>query len=78
MTTEVTRRSKLAELVTDHVLCYINRNELVSVVDSDRLTYEVRRNHTCSRPSLDDRLLIAFRLSDDFRLELRVDKRSFL
>lgn len=77
MTTEVTRRSELAEFVSDHVFSYVNGNKLISVVDSDRLTNEVRRNHTCSRPGLDDRLLIALGLSDYFRLEFRVNEWSF-
>ena len=41
MTTEVTRRSELAEFVSDHVFSYVNGNKLISVVDSDRLTNEV-------------------------------------
>lgn len=77
MTAEVARRSELAEFMTDHILGYIDRNELVSVVDGDRLTDEIRRNHTCSRPSLDDRLLIAFGLGDNLCLELRVNEWSF-
>ena len=77
MTAEVAGGSKLAEFVSYHVLCYIHRNEFVSVVDSYRLTYEVRRDHTCSRPCLDYRLFISFRLGDDLRFELGVDKRSF-
>ena len=77
MTTEIARGGELAELVTHHVLSDVNGNELVSVVDSDRLTYEVRRDHTCTRPSFDDRLFVAFRLGDYFRFELGVDKRSF-
>ena len=77
MTTEVTRRGELAEFVTDHVLSYVNGNKLISVVDSDRLTNEVRRNHTCSRPCLDDSLLVTLGLSDYFRLQLGVDEWSF-
>ena len=76
MTTEIARGGELAELVTHHVLSDVNGNELVSVVDSDRLTYEVRRNHACSRPGLDDGLLIALGLRDYFRLEFRVNVRS--
>lgn len=77
MTTEVTRRGELAEFVTDHVLSYVNGNKLISVVDSDRLTYEVRRNHACSRPCLDDILLVTLGLSDDLGFELGVDEWSF-
>ena len=48
MTTEVTSRSELTELVTYHILSYIYWNKLISVVYGDRLTYEVRRDHTCA------------------------------
>ena len=39
---------KLGEFVTYHILSYIYWNKLVSVVYGDRLTYEIRRNHTCA------------------------------
>ena len=34
--------NRIAQLVTHHILCYIYGNKLISVVDSDCLTYEVR------------------------------------
>ena len=43
MTAEVARRSKLAELVTYHVLGYVYRNELVTVVHGDGLAHEIGR-----------------------------------
>ena len=77
MTTEVTRRSELAQLVTYHVLRYIYRDELVPVVHSDRLSDEVGRDHAGTRPSLDDRLLASLVLSDDSRLQLGFDVWAF-
>ena len=37
MATEGTSRGEFAQLVTHHVLCYIDRDKLVPVVDGDRL-----------------------------------------
>ena len=45
MATEGTSRGKFTQLVPYHVLCYIDRDKLIPVVDGDRLTNEVRRNH---------------------------------
>ena len=45
MTLECAGRGKLTQLVAYHVLSDINRNELVSVMNCDRMAYEVRRNH---------------------------------
>ena len=41
MTTEIAGRSELAQLVTHHILGYVYGNELISVVDSYRLTDEI-------------------------------------
>src|SRR5699024_5153901 len=75
--TECTGGSELAEFVPYHILSNIHRNEFVSVVDSDRLTHEVRRNHTCSRPCFDHRLFVALGLSYDLGFEFRLNVRSF-
>ena len=48
MTSEDTGRSELAQLVAHHVLSHVDRDELVAIVDGDRLTDEIRRNHGCS------------------------------
>ena len=42
MASENTGRRKFAKLVTDHLLGDIDRNELVSVMHSDRMADEVR------------------------------------
>ena len=77
MAAESTRGSELTELVSYHILGYINRDELVSVVNGNRLTYEIRRDHACARPGLDDRL-VALGSGDNLSLEFRIDIRSFL
>ena len=44
MTLEGSCRCEFTELVTDHILCYINRNVLTSVVNSKSMTNEIREN----------------------------------
>ena len=39
---------KLTELVTYHILSNINRNKLVSVMNSDGVAYEVWGDHACT------------------------------
>ena len=48
MASESPSWSELSELVAYHVLCYINRNELVPVMNRDSVTNEVRRDHACA------------------------------
>ena len=43
--------SELAELVPHHVLCDVHRNELIAVVNSQRMANEVGRNGRSPRPS---------------------------
>ena len=45
MATELTRRSKFSELVSNHVFSNINRNKFVSIVNCNSMTYEIRRYH---------------------------------
>ncbi len=42
MTSECTGRGEFAEFVTHHLLSYINRNELVSIMNCDSMSDEVR------------------------------------
>ena len=44
MAFECTGRSKLAEFMTYHILCYVNGNKLVSVVYGYGVAYKVRGN----------------------------------
>ena len=78
MATELASRSELSQLMSNHILCNVNRNKLISVVNGNRMTYEIRRNHRSARPSLDHVLLTAFIHSDDFLLEADFDIRTFL
>ena len=77
MTTEVASRSEFAQLVSYQVLCYIYRNKLIPVVHGDGLSDEIGRNHACTRPRLDDRLLASLVLSDDSRFQFGLDLWSF-
>jgi hypothetical protein len=45
VSTEATGWRELTELVTNHVLSYIDRDEFVTVMDSYSVTYEVRRDN---------------------------------
>src|SRR5690606_34598253 len=52
---EVARGRELAELVADHVLVDGHRDELLTVVDVERQTDELRQDRAAPRPSLDRR-----------------------
>ena len=45
MAVGTTCRRQLAELMTNHVLSYVNRYDLISVMNCDSVSYEIRRNH---------------------------------
>ena len=77
VTTEGASRSKFSELVTYHVLGYVNGNKLVTIVHCDSVTHEVGRDHRGARPSLDHSLLAALVHSVNFLLELYTDVRTF-
>lgn len=78
MTTEGTGGRELSELVADHVLRDEDRDELVPVVNGNRMTDEVRADHRGASPSLDDGLLARFIHRQDLLLELEVDIWTFL
>ena len=50
MTTEGTGGRELSELVADHVLRDEDRDELVPVVNGNRMTDEVRADHRGASP----------------------------
>ena len=78
MAYESPRRSEFTELVTHHVLRHVNRNELVAVVDGDRMADKVRGNHAGTGPSLDNLFLLAtFVHSKNSGLQGFLDVRSF-
>src|SRR5690606_7456141 len=46
-------RSKFSQLMTHHVFGYINRNEFISVMYCEGVTYKIRRDHRSSAPGFD-------------------------
>ena len=56
VTLEGAGRGELAELVTDHIFCHVNRNVLAAVMDGDCVTDEIREDHGSAAPCLDDLL----------------------
>src|SRR5215470_15830431 len=72
------RRREFAELVPDHVLGHVHRNELAAVVDGDRVADHVRNDRRAPRPGLDD-LLLAGRVERGHLLgEVVVHERALL
>lgn len=53
MRAEGSRRRKLAELVPDHVLGDVDRDELLAVVDTEGESNEFRSDRRTTGPSLD-------------------------
>src|SRR5229473_273859 len=75
---ERARQRELAELVADHVLRDVHRDELAAVVHGDGVTDHVRNDRRPARPGLDD-LLVALAIHGvDFLLEMLVDERTLL
>src|SRR4029078_812271 len=78
MSTEQTRRSKLTELVTDHVFRHVHRDELVPVVHREGVTDKVRNDRARARPGLDDLLCVRRIHSFDFLHERVLNDRPLL
>src|SRR6185437_10058648 len=51
---ECPRRRELAELVSNHVLVHLHRQELVAVIDAERQPDELRQYRRPPRPDADD------------------------
>ncbi len=51
------RRGKFAELVANHVLGHIDRDEFVAVVDRQRKADKIRRNRRAPGPGSQDRFV---------------------
>ncbi len=45
MASESTCRSKLAQLMSDHIFGNVNRNKFISVMNRNSMTYKIRRYH---------------------------------
>jgi len=78
MTSEGPSRCEFSELMPYHILCHIDWNECLSIVDSDSQPYEIRCNGRGSAPSLDDRLLTGTLCLLYTLIQLVVDERWFL
>ena len=74
---EDARRGELAELVADHVLRDIDRDELVPVVYGDGEAHEVGGDHGGAGPRLDGGLFAGLLGGDHTLLQFVVDIRSF-
>ena len=45
MATKTTGWCEFAQLMSDHILCNINRNKFITVMNCNGMSYEIRRNH---------------------------------
>jgi len=78
MTLECSCGSELAELMTYHILCDINRHMLASVMDCDRVTYEIGEYCAGAAPCLENLLLVSLVHSENALVEGFLDIRAFL
>src|SRR3954453_22839820 len=76
MAVEGPRRRELAELMADHVLVDLHRQELVPVVDAEGQADELRQGREAARPDADD--LVAARIARRLGLveQVPVDERA--
>ena len=77
MSAEGTGRGELTQLVPYHILRNVNRNELVPVVNGDRVTDEIGRNHRSPGPSLYHGFLIRFVHGENLLLKFHAYERAF-
>src|SRR5690606_38638942 len=77
VTAESPRRGELAQLVTDHVLSDVHLEELVAVVNVERLSDELRNDRAPPCPGLDGTVCTTLRCALNLSVELLVNKRAF-
>ena len=77
MAFERARRCELTELVADHVFRDVNRYVLAAIMDSNRVTDEIRKNRGTSRPGLDDLLIVSLVQGRDLLHQALCNVRSF-
>ena len=75
---EEPRRRELAELVADHVLGDVDRDELLPVVHGERVPDHLGHHRRAPRPGLDDLLLGPAVHHLDLLEQVRVDERALL
>src|SRR4029077_860503 len=78
MSAEQTRRRELTELVADHVLGHVHRDELVPVVHGERVADELRQHGARPRPGLDHALLVLGGHGLDLLGQRLLNERPFL
>ena len=78
MTLERPRRSKLAQLVADHVFGHGDLHVLAAIVDHERHVHELRNDGAGASPRLDRFASPFLSLLLHFEEQLRIDKRAFL
>src|SRR3990172_2327385 len=78
VTAEQAGQGELTQLVAHHVLADVDRHELVSVVDRDRVPHELRRDLRASRPRLEHPLLVGRVEQADLHEERLLDERALL
>ena len=78
MAAELTGGSELTEFMAIHVFRYINGNMLAAIMNSNRMTYEVRENRGASGPGLYNFFIVSFVESRDFLHEAFFNERALL
>ena len=78
MALEGAGRRELAQLVADHVLGDVDRDELPAVVDGERVADHLRDHGGAPRPGLDDLLLVGAVHLLHLLEEVGVDERALL
>ena len=69
--------SKFAELVTDHIFRYVNRDELVSIMHRDVEPHEFREDDGSAGPGFDQPAVIGSLCGLYFFFQVLIDKRPF-
>src|SRR4051812_14724189 len=77
VTAEEPGRGQFAQAMADHFFIYKNRQELMAIMDRDRMTDEFRCDHAAARPGLDNLFIAAAVHLLNFKHQLRVYVRSF-
>src|SRR5689334_6175914 len=68
---------KFAQLVADHVLGAIDRDELVAVMHREGQSHHIRHHHRAPRPGADDPLVARGERGRDLAFGMAIDERTF-
>jgi hypothetical protein len=77
VTAEHPGRSKLTELVTDHVFLTVNTQKLIPVVNLKRMTNKLGNDRAGARPGLERLLRTVLIQLQHLLVQLLVDERAF-